>query len=64
MTSRSPVMMEELRRSWHLLDMHDINFRPRYIQSAANVWEDLLSRKLDYGGWQLNPCILSHMQRI
>eukprot|EP00873_Tetraselmis_striata_P004131 jgi/Tetstr1/424395/TSEL_014954.t1 len=47
LTSRSPVMMEELRKLWHLLDIHDISIRPRYIQSAANVWADRLSRELD-----------------
>eukprot|EP00873_Tetraselmis_striata_P016992 jgi/Tetstr1/437256/TSEL_025986.t1 len=44
LTSRSPVMMEELRKLWHLLDIHDISIRPRYIQFAANVWADRLSR--------------------
>eukprot|EP00873_Tetraselmis_striata_P001373 jgi/Tetstr1/421637/TSEL_012577.t1 len=36
-------MMQELRRLWHLLDTHDIIIRPRYIQSAANVWADRLA---------------------
>eukprot|EP00873_Tetraselmis_striata_P042077 jgi/Tetstr1/462341/TSEL_007347.t1 len=31
LTSRSPIMMEELRKLWHRLDMHDISIRPRYI---------------------------------
>eukprot|EP00873_Tetraselmis_striata_P024055 jgi/Tetstr1/444319/TSEL_032210.t1 len=46
-TSRSPVMMEELRKLWHLLDIHDISVRPRYIQSAANIWADRLSKEMD-----------------
>eukprot|EP00873_Tetraselmis_striata_P033247 jgi/Tetstr1/453511/TSEL_040480.t1 len=28
-TSRPPVMMEELRKLWHLMDIHDISIRPR-----------------------------------
>jgi hypothetical protein len=47
LTSRSPVMMEEVRRLWYLLDTNDIHIRPRYIRSAANVWADTLSRELD-----------------
>jgi hypothetical protein len=30
LTKRSPVMMTELRRSWHLLDVNDINIRPMW----------------------------------
>eukprot|EP00873_Tetraselmis_striata_P018116 jgi/Tetstr1/438380/TSEL_026946.t1 len=64
LTSRLPVMMEELRKLWHLLDIHDISIRPRYIQSAANVWADQLSRELDDSDWQLNPLIIASMQRL
>eukprot|EP00873_Tetraselmis_striata_P033139 jgi/Tetstr1/453403/TSEL_040385.t1 len=64
LTSRSPVMMEELRKLWHLLDIHDISIRPRYIQSAANVWADRLSREMDDSDWQLNPRIFAYMQRL
>eukprot|EP00873_Tetraselmis_striata_P013426 jgi/Tetstr1/433690/TSEL_022909.t1 len=64
LTSRSPVMMEELRKLWHLLDIHDISIRPRYIQSAANVWADRFSRELDDSDWQLNPRIFAYLQRL
>ena len=57
LTSRSPAMMEELRRLWYLLDTNDIYIRPRYIRSAANVKADKLSRELDTEDWQLNPPI-------
>jgi hypothetical protein len=63
LTSRSPAMMAELRRLWYLLDSNDINIRPRYIRSAANIWADKLSRELDYEDWQLNPRVFSHLQR-
>jgi hypothetical protein len=32
LTTRSPVMMTELRRLWYLLDTNDVNIRPRYIR--------------------------------
>eukprot|EP00873_Tetraselmis_striata_P008203 jgi/Tetstr1/428467/TSEL_018478.t1 len=57
-------MMEELRKLWHLLDIHDISIRPRYIQSAANVWSDRLSREHDDSDWQLNPRIFAYLQRL
>jgi hypothetical protein len=62
LTSRSPVMMTELRRLWYLLDTNDIHIRPRYIRSAANVWADTLSRELDSEDWQLNPRLFPHLQ--
>jgi hypothetical protein len=33
LTTRSPVMMTELRRLRHLQDVNDINNRPMYIHS-------------------------------
>jgi hypothetical protein len=40
LTTRYPVMMTELRRLSHLLDVNDINIRPMYIRSATNIWAD------------------------
>eukprot|EP00873_Tetraselmis_striata_P037585 jgi/Tetstr1/457849/TSEL_004251.t1 len=57
-------MREELRKLWHLPDIHDISTRHRYIQSAANVWADRLSRELDDADWQLNPRIFAYMHRL
>jgi hypothetical protein len=62
LTSWSPVMMTELRRSWYLLDTNDIHIRPCYIRSAANVWADALSRELDTKDLQLNPRLFAHLQ--
>jgi hypothetical protein len=47
MTSRSPVMMDELRRLWCLLDTNILIIRARCIKSTTNVWADKLSRHLD-----------------
>jgi hypothetical protein len=64
LTSRSPAMMVELRKLWYILDANDINIRPRYIRSAANIWADGLSRELDMSDWQLNPRIFRHLDKI
>jgi hypothetical protein len=36
-TSRSPVMMSELRKLFLKTDEHDISIGTKYIRSAANV---------------------------
>lgn len=54
LTSKSPVLMNELRKLWYLLDTCNITLRPRYIRSAANIWADKLSRELDNSDWSLN----------
>ena len=53
LTSRSPLLMRELRRLWFLLDTSDITLHPRYIRSADNWWADALSRDQDHGDWRL-----------
>ena len=63
LTSRSPRMMEELRKLWWLLDVHDISLRAKYIRSAANVWADRLSRERDYTDWMLNPRVFRDIER-
>jgi hypothetical protein len=62
LTIRSPVMMTEVRRLWHLLDVNDINIRPMHIHSAANIWADSLNQELDRDDWKLNPRIFSYLQ--
>jgi hypothetical protein len=47
LTTRSHVMMTEMRRLWYLLDSNNIHIRPRYIRSAANIWADTMSCALD-----------------
>jgi hypothetical protein len=62
LTTRSPVMMTELRRLLYLLDLNDISIRLGHIRYAANIWADKLSRELDRDDWQLNPRIFSYLQ--
>jgi lipoate-protein ligase B len=44
LTSRSPAMMDELRKLWELIINNNISIRARYIRSAANVWADRKGR--------------------
>ena len=51
LTSRSPALMDELRKLWLLLNINDVQLRTRYIRSAANIWADGLSRESDNSDW-------------
>ena len=62
-TTKSPAIMQELRRLWWLLDTHNITLLPRYIRTADNVWADRLSRALDSGDWRLNPAEFRRLDR-
>eukprot|EP00873_Tetraselmis_striata_P029448 jgi/Tetstr1/449712/TSEL_036780.t1 len=48
LTSRSPMLMTELRKLWFILDSNDISIRARYIKTMANFLVDRLSREIDY----------------
>ena len=63
LTSRSPALMNELRKLWHIMDENDITIRPRYIQSAANIWADRLSRELDDADWRLHPRLFRQLDK-
>lgn len=64
LTSRSPVMMTELRKLHFLLDTNSITVRPQYIRTTANVWADRLSRELDRSDWQFSPRLFRHLSRL
>ena len=36
----------------------------RYIQSAANIWADRLSREIDTADWSLNPRLFRYLNRL
>ena len=44
MVTKSPQLMQELRRLWRLLDTEDIELRVLYIRSAENTIADFASR--------------------
>ena len=60
-TTRSPELMRELRKLWHLLDHNGIELQAEYIRSAANTWADGLSRMKDDNDWRLHPRLLKEM---
>jgi hypothetical protein len=55
LTSRSLVLMEELRRLCFMLDNTNIYIRLWHIRSGASTRADKLSRNLDTDDWQLHP---------
>jgi hypothetical protein len=64
LTSRSPAMMDELRKLWELIDTNNISIRARYNRSAANVWAERLSRETYRADWQLNPRIFTYVNSM
>ncbi len=48
LTSRSQVMMGELRKLFLLTDKNNIRIRTQYIRSASNIWADKLNREQDF----------------
>jgi hypothetical protein len=54
-TSKSPELMRELRKLFHLCGLHSITLRPQYIKSQLNIAADRLSRMTDSEDWMLNP---------
>ena len=61
-TSRSPALMQELRKLWYLLDSNDILLEPKYIRSEDNWWADELSRPLAFSEWQLSATVFRSLQ--
>ena len=64
LTSKSPVMMCELRKLFLLIDTYEIKIRTQYIRSAANIWADALSRTTDNSDWQLTPRMFRHLSEL
>jgi hypothetical protein len=56
-TTRSPLMMRELRKLFELCGLHGITLRPEYIRSHLNILADRLSRVKDQNDWKLNPVL-------
>ena len=64
-TSRSPAMMQELRKLKLLLDSHNISIPTvQYIKSCRNIWADALSRHWDKSDWQLDPSVFSYLDSL
>jgi hypothetical protein len=63
LTTRSPIIMAELRRLCYLPNTNDIRIRPRYVRSVGSIWAGTLNRELDIEEWKLNPEIFSIIQQ-
>jgi hypothetical protein len=63
LTSGSPRLMAELRKLWWLLDSNEVEIRPRYIRSAANVWADALSRETGMAEAEVAQHLFDNAQR-
>jgi hypothetical protein len=59
-----PCHDDRITKALALTYLNDINIRPRYIRSNANIWADSLSRELDRDDWQLNPQIFGYLQTM
>eukprot|EP00873_Tetraselmis_striata_P040431 jgi/Tetstr1/460695/TSEL_000551.t1 len=64
LTSRSPLLMTELRKLWFILDSNDISIRARYIKTTANIKADRLSREIAYDDWAFSLRFFNHLDNI
>eukprot|EP00873_Tetraselmis_striata_P020642 jgi/Tetstr1/440906/TSEL_029177.t1 len=65
LTSRSPMLMMELRQLWFILDSNDISIRARTIKTTSNICgADRLSREIDYEDWAFNLRHFNHLDNI
>jgi hypothetical protein len=65
LTSRSPTMMDELRKLSELIDTNNIViFCARYTRSATNVWVERFRCETNRDDWQLNPRIFTYMDSL
>ena len=63
LTSRSPELMAELRLLVHLLCLHDIGLRTRYIRSEDNIVADYFSRIARHREYRLSLEIFELVQQ-
>jgi hypothetical protein len=64
LTPHSPVMMPEMRRMWHMLEVYNTRLRLRRIRSAASTWTGSLGRELDRDDWKLNLRFSIYLQSV
>eukprot|EP00873_Tetraselmis_striata_P022075 jgi/Tetstr1/442339/TSEL_030479.t1 len=64
LTSRSPLLMTELRKLWFILDSNDISIRARYIKTTANIRADHLNREIDYDDGAFSLRHFNHLDNI
>jgi len=60
-SSRSPVLMAELRRLHAVALSYRVTLRAFWLPSVANVWADALSRRSDPGDWRLTSQVFTDL---
>ena len=62
-SSRSPALMQLVRRFFGLLDLHNITLDMEYCPSALNL-ADAPSRIVDRVDWQLDPAVFAYVDAL
>lgn len=62
-SSRSPVIMQELRKLHDVMQRLGISIEASWLASVANVWADALSRRTDSDDWRLHPGVYEALVR-
>lgn len=60
-TSRSAVLMAELRKLHVVVLSLGVTLRASWLASVANVWADTLSRQGDQDDWRLHPALFGQL---
>ena len=61
-SSRSPVLMAELRKLHEVALLYRVALRASWLPSVANVWADTLSRQGDRDDWRLSNEMFARLQ--
>lgn len=62
-SSRSPALMEELRKLHAVAQHYRVTLRACWLPSVANVWADVLSRQSDREDWRLSATAFDGLQQ-
>lgn len=60
-SSRSPILMDEMRRLYDLCMEMGVELRVEHVSSVLNAWADRLSRVHDTTDWTLAPTSFLHL---
>eukprot|EP00873_Tetraselmis_striata_P014284 jgi/Tetstr1/434548/TSEL_023639.t1 len=63
-TSRSPLLMTEIRQLRFIRETNDISIRARYIKPTANIRADRLNCDIDYDDLAFNLRHFNHLDNM
>jgi len=63
-SSRSPVLMDEMRDLYELCSSMSVELRVEHVSSVLNEWADRLSRENDSTDWTLRPATFQRLDRL